>query len=112
MVPLPYCRQFSNGRPANPALRRWSTVLPARRKRQGRNQVLNNDGMTAKTMGGIVSAIPPIYETNSVYGVSLLIRVDQLPSAARTPGPWLAPPHVPRRLSPVPPTKKGPPQLV
>src|SRR5436190_842835 len=46
------------------------------------------------------------------YGVSLLIRVDQLPSAARVPGPWLAPPQVPSRLSPVPPAKNGPPQLV
>src|SRR6059036_3554173 len=45
------------------------------------------------------------------YGVNLLIRVDQLPSAARAPGPWLAPPHVPSRLSPVPPAKNGPPQL-
>lgn len=45
------------------------------------------------------------------YGVSLLIRVDQLASAARAPGPWLAPPHVPSKLSPVPPEKNGPPQL-
>src|SRR4051794_10035646 len=40
-------------------------------------------------------------------GTSLLIRVDQLPRGARTPGPWLAPPQVPSRLSPVPPTKNG-----
>ena len=46
------------------------------------------------------------------YGVSLLMRVDQLASAERTPGPWLAPAHVPSRLSPVPPTKNGPPQSV
>ena len=45
------------------------------------------------------------------YGVSLLIRVDQLPSAARVPGPWLAPAQVPSRLSPVPPAKNGPPQV-
>ena len=44
------------------------------------------------------------------YGVSLLIRVDQFASAVRGPGPWLAPAHVPSRLSPVPPAKNGPPQ--
>ena len=47
-----------------------------------------------------------------IYGVNLLINVDQLAIAARTPGPWLAPPQVPSRLSPVPPTKNGPPQSV
>src|SRR5258706_439534 len=46
------------------------------------------------------------------YGVNLLMNVDQLPSAARVPGPWLEPPHVPSKLSPVPPTKNGPPQSV
>ena len=46
------------------------------------------------------------------YGVSLLIRVDQLPSAARTPGPCLGPAQVPSRLSPLPPAKNGPPQSV
>ena len=48
---------------------------------------MNNDDMTAKTMGGIVSAIPPIYETNSVYGVSLLMRVFQSAIDVRVPGP-------------------------
>jgi hypothetical protein len=46
------------------------------------------------------------------YGVSLLIRVDQFASAERGPGPCPAPPHVPSKLSPVPPTKNGPPQAV
>src|SRR5690348_12365690 len=41
-----------------------------------------------------------------------LIRVDQVASAVRTPGPWLAPAQVPSRLSPVPPAKNGPPQSV
>src|SRR5205823_11937656 len=46
------------------------------------------------------------------YGVSLLMRVDQFASALRAPGPWLAPPQVPRMLSPEPPKKNGPPQSV
>jgi hypothetical protein len=57
------------------------------------------------------------------YGVSLLIRVDQLASAVRVPGvpgvpdaggPKLnvPPAQVPSRLSPVPPAKNGPPQSV
>lgn len=46
------------------------------------------------------------------YGTSLLMRVDQLPRAVRPPGPWLAPPQVPSRLSPDPPAKNGPPQAV
>lgn len=40
------------------------------------------------------------------------MRVAQLPSAARAPGPWLEPPHVPSKLSPLPPAKNGPPQSV
>ena len=46
------------------------------------------------------------------YGVILLIRVDQLPSAARMPVAPAEPAHVPSRLSPVPPAKNGPPQAV
>ena len=46
------------------------------------------------------------------YGVSLLIRVDQLPNAALVPGAPADGAHVPRRLSPVPPVKNGPPQVV
>src|SRR6266550_4873200 len=46
------------------------------------------------------------------YGVSLLIRVDQLPSAERTPTPPGEPAHIPSRLSPLPPEKNGPPQVV
>jgi hypothetical protein len=49
---------------------------------------------------------------SSAYGVSLLILVDQFASAVREPGPCDAPPHVPSRLSPEPPTKNGPPQSV
>jgi hypothetical protein len=33
------------------------------------------------------------------------MRIDQLPRSARGPGPWSAPPHVARRLSPVPPRR-------
>src|SRR5204863_439577 len=46
------------------------------------------------------------------YGVSLLVRVDQFASPVRFPGPWLAPPQVPSRLSPLPPAKNGPPHDV
>lgn len=48
----------------------------------------------------------------SGYGVNLLIRVDQLPIAARVPIPPGVPAQVPSRLSPDPPLKKGPPQVV
>jgi hypothetical protein len=48
----------------------------------------------------------------TAQGVYLLIRVDQLPSAPRLPGPWLAPAQVPSRLSPLPPAKNGPAQSV
>src|SRR5262249_16560887 len=47
-----------------------------------------------------------------LYGVSLLIRVDQFPWAVRSPGPCVGPAHVPSRLSPLPSTKKGPPHVV
>src|SRR5262245_37135566 len=46
------------------------------------------------------------------YGVNLLIRVDQLPSAARTPGAPGAVAHVPRRLSPLVAPKNRPPHVV
>src|SRR4029077_11444270 len=56
---------------------------------------------------------PPLRPSNDYdYGVSLLIRVDQLPSAERGPGPWDGPAHVPSKLSPLPPKKNGPPQSV
>jgi hypothetical protein len=46
------------------------------------------------------------------YGVSSLILVDQLASAERVPTPPGVPAHVPSRLSPLPPAKNGPPQVV
>src|SRR5207248_1111529 len=61
-------------------------------------------------IGGRAVALPPM--CNRSYGVSLLIRVDQFASAVRPPGPWVAPPHVPSRLSPEPSAKNGPPQSV
>ena len=46
------------------------------------------------------------------YGVNWLMNVDQLPSAARVPGALGEPAHVPSKLSPLPPAKNGPPQVV
>lgn len=46
------------------------------------------------------------------YGVNLLMRVDQLASAVRVPGAPAVAAHVPSKLSPVPPVKNGPPQVV
>jgi hypothetical protein len=44
-------------------------------------------------------------------GATRLSRVDQLASAVRLPVPPGLPAQVPSRLSPLPPAKKGPPQL-
>ena len=69
---------------------------------------------TEKNLGGMDFHHPAQHKSHFIadYGVSLLIRVFQSPSAVRVPGPWLAPPHVPSRLSPEPPAKNGPPQAV
>src|SRR5437773_4101979 len=62
--------------------------------------------------GDHLAVVPFTFRQVAVYGVSLLMRVDQFARAVRTQGPCDAPPHVPRRLSPAPPTKQGPPHAV
>src|SRR5881227_90250 len=54
----------------------------------------------------------PARARQSGQGVNLLMRVDQLPSAVRTPVPLGGLAQVPSRLSPLPPAKNGPPQVV
>src|SRR5438552_1584255 len=66
---------------------------------------------------GCPSLEEPVYSfnrshTSSVQGVNLLIRVDQFPSAARTPAAPGVGAQVPSLLSPLPPAKKGPPHAV
>jgi hypothetical protein len=66
----------------------------------------------AKGSQGVLARNFSLFPSQKHYGVSSLIRVDQLPSAERTPTPPGEPAHVPSRLSPLPPAKNGPPQVV
>ena len=71
-----------------------------------RTSALKKDGAGSSYRPPIHSAVAP------AQGVNRLIRVDQLASEVRTPAPPGEPLQLPSRLSPLPPAKNGPPQLV
>jgi hypothetical protein len=91
--------------------RKWALIASVK-KMNAKASYLKNLVTTTKKMGGIDFHLSRPLGNNFCYGVSLLIRVFQSASAVRVPAPWLAPPHVPSRLSPLPPAKNGPPQSV
>ena len=94
---------------------RGPELLGARgRRASGRpgESAASAEGIAAKRKEeGHLSAAPFTFSDVASYGVSLLMRVDQLPRAARVPAAPGEGAHVPSLLSPVEAPKNRPPQV-